>query len=218
MMSFRILSVLLAALSLLLFTLPLACDDDDDDDDDATDDDATDDDAADDDAVDDDSADDDDDSIGDDDDDDGGSWTDETSGLTWRIDPAPETMDLATGASYCQNLNANAQTWRLPTISELRSLIRGCAYTAPGGSCTVTDQCLVHADCWNTTCWDCDEGQGPANGNFWPIEMHGQGGWYWSASAITDFPGWMWAIPFYGGDIDGYDATLKVYVRCVREG
>jgi len=215
------LSVLLITSACLLVT----CNDDDDDDegdddviddDDVNDDDVGDDDAGDDDANDDDIQDDD--NIQDDDDDDDDdnvdAWTDPTTGLTWQIYPAEDTMAWEPAIAYCGNLGGGS--WRLPTISELRSLIRGCPYTAPGGSCTVTDDCLVHADCWNYTCWDCDEGQGPAEGIFWPDEMRGSGSWYWSISPVTDYPGWIWAIPFRGGDIDTYDATLKVHVRCVR--
>ena len=117
----------LSFLAILVFVIALAIagpsecslsgdDDDDDDDDDATDDD-DDDDATDD---DDDTADDDDDS-GDDDDDDS-TWTDADSGLMWQITPMVGTKLEA--EDYCENLSlGGVDDWRLPTISQLRTLI-----------------------------------------------------------------------------------------------
>jgi len=214
--------ILLAMIG-LTFAAPLACDDDNNSgrsDDDGTDDDASDDDASDDDASDDDASDDDatDDDASDDDtsDDDEEVFVDSASGLTWQ-NGMPTTMVWNDAVAYCDTVTwGGASDWRLPTISELRTLIRGCDATAPGGSCTVTDACLEHASCWNETCWSCNEGEGPAGGKFWPPELLGEGGWYWSVSLVSDFPGWAWAIPFWGGDIDSYNQSLAVYTRCVR--
>ncbi|MCZ7584710.1 MAG: DUF1566 domain-containing protein [Deltaproteobacteria bacterium] len=185
-------------------------DDDDDDNDDRADDDEHDDD------VDGDDEDDDDDETSDDDIS-GEVWTDTVSGLMWTIDPAEETMNWAEADAYCNgSVYGGVDDWRLPTISELRSLIRGCDVTAPGGACGVTDDCLNAGECWSEVCWECVEGTGPADGIFWPSELRGPGGWYWSASLVADYSGWAWAIPFWGGDIDTYDMSLDVYVRCVR--
>ncbi|MDP8223371.1 MAG: DUF1566 domain-containing protein [Candidatus Lernaella stagnicola] len=215
-MAFSRYLLMLAILSLFVvsFAFAFACGDDDDDDDSVPGDDDNNDNDNDDDN--DDAGDDDDDDDNDDDSSAGAVWTDSTTGLTWQNE-MPIQLIWEQALSYCNDLEwGGFSDWHLPTISELRSLIRGCDATATGGSCGVTDSCLAYDSCWDIICWSCDEGNGPANGNFWPSEMVGLGGWYWSSSAISDYADWVWAIPFYGGDIDGYDASLEVYVRCVR--
>jgi hypothetical protein len=204
----------LVAFMLIVFSLFAACGDDDDadadDDDDAGEDD--------DDSVDDDDSEmDDDDSTGDDDDASPGDvWTDSTTGLMWQ-NGNDNQLNWTDAIAYCHDLDwGGYDDWHLPTISELRSLIRGCEATASGGACGITDSCTAYDTCWDEVCWSCDEWQGPANGIFWPSELIGTGGWYWSSSDVSDYDNWAWAIPFWGGDIDGYDTTLAVYVRCVR--
>jgi len=226
------LTVLLACL--LSFSLSCGCGDDDDDDSgDATNDDDDDnddgqddddDDTADDD-VDDDSDDDVDDDVDDDinddvDDDSGdGVWVDSSSGLMWQI--AQDCCGpLNEAESYCQNLVlAGHSDWRLPTVSELRSLIRECDNTETGGSCGVTDSCL------DSSCYDevncylaCTENEGPADGCYWPSELNGTCGWFWSSSLYTNDIGFAWSIYFGFGSIATNDvnATNSMRSRCVR--
>lgn len=52
-------------------------------------------------------------------------WTDPLTGLTWQVNPASRKMKLKSAKSHCQNLSLGGNTdWRLPTKSELASLIR----------------------------------------------------------------------------------------------
>ena len=184
-------------------------DDDGGDDDDATDDDATDDDATDDDATDDDITDDD---ATDD------VWTDSTSGLTWQVTPSSNYMTWDEAKLYCENLSLVGGGWRLPTISELRSLIRGCDATMTGGACGVTDDCLSYYNCWNDPCYGCDYLGGPGSGGaYWPDVMSGPNEWYWSSSPVVDLGSLEWAVSFYVGYIDRCSVDYySTVVRCVR--
>ena len=49
------------------------------------------------------------------------------------------TLGLTGALSYCEGLNWGSYTdWRLPTVTELQTLIRGCTATSPGSSCGIT--------------------------------------------------------------------------------
>lgn len=155
---------------------------------------------------------------GDDDDDEasGEVWTDPSSGLMWQNgDDCCYEWDKAKG--LCQNSNWGGYgDWRLPTISELRSLIRGCSATEADGSCGVTDSCL-DSDCWNGPCDGCPGMDGPGTGGrYWPAGLAGDGYWYWSSSTVADDEPYAWSVDFDVGRVNTdivYDAS---YVRCVR--
>lgn len=142
-------------------------------------------------------------------------WTDPLTSLTWQNPPSADPMDLAAAKQYCDELKRNGhEDWRLPTIDELRSLVRGCPSTETGGACNVKEGCLA-ISCRNEACYSCDQNQGPAGGCYWPGEMVGICDYYWSASAAdTEF---AWILIFqYGAPgyfVFDYGAA---WVRCVR--
>ncbi|MCK9463347.1 MAG: DUF1566 domain-containing protein [Proteobacteria bacterium] len=113
--------------------------------------------------------------------------------------------------------------WRLPTISELRTLIRGCDATATDGDCNVTDDCL-QAACCGDACAGCEGMDGPGPGGcFWDPAIGGGCQMYWSSSGIyssgiydyTD----GWAVDFAYGSVVYRDPDLNLMlVRCVRDG
>lgn len=153
---------------------------------------------------------------GDDDDDDTqpeNVYDDQSSGLTWqtwtgRNDSAPEG-NLAALESYCSGLTwAGVEGWRGPSISELRSLVRGCPATATGGVCEVTDSCASMEECWEYDCNGCANYGGPGgNGYYWPDEMScGQpAGSVWSTTMISDQPKNNWVMFFSNADIEVRD-------------
>lgn len=207
--------ILILAIFLCAVLAFIACGDDDDDDNDNDDNDDNDDAADDDDN--DDAADDDDD---DDDDDSGGDvWTDSTTGLMWQNgEDCCERHEWEEAIAYCENLSLGGfDNWRLPTISELRSLIRGCDATATGGSCGVTDSCL-DSSCWNHDCSGCEDAEGPADGCYWPSEIKSDCTYYyfWSSSAVEDLDDTVWDIHFSNGHLSLNMDYFDYNVRCVR--
>ena len=193
-------------------------DDDDDiagDDDTAGDDDNT----GDDDTSDDDSSNDDDSTDDDDDDSGDGVWSDSSSGLMWQ-NGDDCYHEWGEAIAYCDSLSlAGYDDWRLPTISELRSIIRGCPDSETGGLCDVSDDCLTW-DCLSMFCDgdDCIEGDGPGpEGLFWPPELDGYGGVYWSSSEVEEYSGSnAWTVFFIGGDVAFAPIISSLFVRCVR--
>jgi Protein of unknown function (DUF1566) len=209
-------SLSLIVLFLLLLAFP-ACfewspkedEESEDDDDDAMDDEESEDDDdvpgdSDDDAVDDDDA-------------SGDVWEDSTSGLMWQ-NASNCCYGWSEAQSYCQNLNLSSyEDWRLPSISELRSLIRGCDATETGGSCGVADSCL-NRSCRDNSCTECSEGGDATDGCCWPSQLKGECSsyLYWSSSAVADYNNLVWIVGFDYGHVD--DTYVNTYggVRCVR--
>jgi len=121
-------------------------------------------------------------------------------------------MKWSQAVNYCKNLNENGYSdWRLPTISELRTLIEHCPETQTGGKCSVTDNCLSYKDCRNTPCKGCDY---PLNGQYY--SRLGDTERLWSSSVISDRPDKAWNVHFYFGYVDDISKGYDDYVRCVR--
>jgi Protein of unknown function (DUF1566)/FHA domain len=164
-----------------------------------------------------------------------GIWTDPETGMTWQVSPTGagvvldgeeiKGMEWPIAIKHCAALNlAGFSDWRLPTISEFRTLIRNCENTKTGGPCLVSDSCLSKERCSSNICACRGEGY-PENwprddvlrGIYWPPELVIENWWYWTASEVdgdADLRAW---------DIQGgttwIDVSLKVgwnMVRCVR--
>jgi formylglycine-generating enzyme required for sulfatase activity len=138
----------------------------------------------------------------------------------WQATTPGDYMTWEDAKAYCDNLKlAGYDDWRLPTISELRTLIRGCDATVTGGSCGVTDECLSYDDCWNDPCAGCDSLAGPGPGGaYWPDGITGEITWYWASSRLADIDYGAWGVDFGGGVGGGYhvDYSDRNFARCVR--
>ena len=204
MKHWMITTYLILALFVVALGLLIACGDDDDDDDSSSNDDD----------------DDDNDTTGGEDDDDDLTneevWSDTVSGLMWQRDVESD-MIWEDSITYCQNLVLSGfENWRVPNISELRSLIRGCEGTEIDGDCAVTVECLGEG-CMNNACYGCPEIDGPAdNGAFWPPELYGDPGYYWTSNTVSYEPGYAWFVDFESGSLTGIGILAKQYIRCVR--
>ena len=148
----------------------------------------------------------------------GAVWTDASSGLTWQVAPTGGTMKWEAAKSHCASLSLGGSVgWRLPTINELRSLIRGCPATQKGGSCGVTDSCLSYKSCRSSACDGCSSKGGPGPGGaYWPPELSGKISWYWSSSAVADVDNFAWYVDFYNGYVYYGYVDNDYYARCVR--
>ena len=136
---------------------------------------------------------------------DGNMWSSRSSyEMTWD-----------SAVSYCNNLTeCGYSDWHLPTISELRTLIKNCLGSQTGGACAVKDPDCLSKDCWSGDCY-CDY-------------MENNGGYYsklgdddkvglWSSSTRSDNTDYAWSVLFYYGYVYNFNKTyINFYVRCVR--
>jgi len=144
-------------------------------------------------------------------------WKDPNSGLTWQVNPTGDRISWNNAKSHCQNLSLGGYSdWRLPTVSELRSLIRGCPQTEKAGSCRVTDSCSDHS-CWNDSCSGCLLMGGPAPGGaYWPSELSGKISWYWSSLTVGDSINGAWLVSYHYASVVPTLVYNECGVRCVR--
>lgn len=120
-------------------------------------------------------------------------------------------MKWSEAVDYCKNLSENAYSdWRLPTISELRTLIENCPETETGGKCAVTDSCLDGWDCRNAPCKGCYESRDGIYSRFG--DTYG----LWSSSTDVSYTFGAWFVYFVNGGIANDDKVNTHYVRCVR--
>jgi len=143
-------------------------------------------------------------------------WTDPASGLTWQKTPASGYVNWQNAMDYCENLNlAERSDWRLPTIWELRTLVRDCYGTETGGPCAVTDACL-EMSCQDETCYPCEYGEGPSDGCFGIPELPAGCDYYWSSSHVADASDRAWAVGFSSAFIYKPRVYYSFHARCVR--
>ena len=138
---------------------------------------------------------------------------DPASGLSWQQEPGSETWDNA--VTYCQNLVLDGGGWRLPNISELRSLVRNCPDIQAGGACGVATTCLEYS-CWsNANCQpsSCVDNASTAD-CYWPVELGGTCMAYWSSSEPLSTSAWY--VTFEMGYVYDAEKTYTNGVRCVR--
>lgn len=98
-----------------------------------------------------------------------GTFTDTNSGLMWQgvgVDHPLAAANTNMMARQCNTTKTGCnngryyEDWRVPTIDEVRSLIRGCADTAVGGSCPASESCYQMETCINSDCDGCGTGNG----------------------------------------------------------
>jgi hypothetical protein len=146
-----------------------------------------------------------------------GGWYDPSSGLCWEDPPERIGRSWDDAVAYCDGLALGGRDdWFLPTIDELRSLIRNCPATETGGSCNVTAACLGPG-CRNVECSGCAYGEGPG-GAYWPAELHGFASWYWSSSRFTGDAPNAWHVDFDGAYVHREHISALFQARCVRPG
>lgn len=127
------------------------------------------------------------------------------------------TWDVA--KAFCEDSEIGSYTdWRLPTIEELRSLIKGCPGTQTGGACPALNSCTT-SDCLTAACNGCGIDLGPgADGRYiddafaMPLDTH-----FWSSTRLnlSELP--AFTVEFDSGRINVAVTTVTLKtVRCVR--
>jgi hypothetical protein len=164
-----------------------------------------------------------------------GIWTDENTGLTWYNPPVGELRKVRWTAARrtCAVLDFDGGQWRLPTITELGTLVRACNGD-PMKPCEVSEDCLSQS-CWSErsctwrkltytdnpippgVCNKSAMGQGAC---FWPEELVGPCSDHWSSSEVSNVPGYAWIFNFKWdgagigikqkcGDLNKYKSIFK---------
>lgn len=141
-------------------------------------------------------------------------WVDAGTGLMWQVSPPTDYVDWDAAMTYCNGLALCGHgDWRLPTVSELRSIVRGCPATETGGACGVTDECLA-SSCWSPgTCWTCRE----VAGCYVDANLTGSCDMYWSSSSWAEAETHAWGVNFGYAEVDlGLKGGFG-WIRCVRD-
>ena len=136
---------------------------------------------------------------------------DSSSGLIWSA-KASSTYTWQNAVNYCSSYSEGGLSgWHLPTISELRTLIKNCSGTQmPGGSCGVTDSCLS-SSCWTeSACYSCSYDSTGGHSKFGETDA------FWSSSTTSDDTDYAWFVYFSFGRVLNYYKSYDYYVRCVR--
>ena len=109
--------------------------------------------------------------------------------------------------SYCNSLTACGYSdWHLPTITELRTLIRNCSATETGSSsCYLDGSYGFYCHC-----------SGCSEDNSGKYSKLGDAYWYWSSSMHEDFEYVMCGVYFSTGEIGNQEVFSGGNVRCVR--
>ena len=145
------------------------------------------------------------------------TWTDPRFGLTWQNPDGESGIRWEEARHYCESLVLDDYSdWRVPTIWELRTLIRGCPPTQVGGECPVVEGDCLAKSCRNESCDGCSDWNGPADGCYWPDGLRGSCSTYWSSSAVEDSAASAWVVTFLQVSVDPLGDTNKRRVRCVR--
>ncbi len=135
----------------------------------------------------------------------GDNFPNEHDGLNWSdVLDTSEGGDWGEAVGCCKKLGG-----RLPTISELRTLIQNCPGTETGGECGVTDDCLSFADCWNHPCFGCEYDE---SGKY---SIFGDADILWSSSEQSDNADRAWYVSFNDGRVYG-GRHDNGSVRCVK--
>ncbi len=141
---------------------------------------------------------------------------DSSSGLTWSA-KAPNLMNWNNADSYCDTLTESGYSdWRLPTISELRTLIQNCPATQMplvegSETCPVrydnnSNYCIADS-CRTDSCNGCYSDSTGEFSKFGDIDG------FWSSSSDHLY---AWFVHFENAYVGKAHKTTSTYVRCVR--
>lgn len=137
---------------------------------------------------------------------------DDENYLIWSK-KATDTMKWANAQTYCEKLTEGGfDDWRLPTISELRTLILNCPGSMPDGNCKVKDPgCLSLKACYTDATCSCSE---DSSGKY---SVFGETDILWSSSTRSDADTSRWRVDFDSAKPYSLNKELDYgTVRCVR--
>ena len=142
-----------------------------------------------------------------------GLWS---KGLMWSS-ISSDKMNWSDAGSYCENLGEEGyDTWRLPNISELRTIIQNCENSQTGGLCAVSEPDHLSSEYSSDNC-ACESKEN--NEGFYSALGDDDTVWLWSSSSLKEDrenSDYAWVVDFSSADIRFKDKSLTHSVRCVR--
>ncbi len=135
----------------------------------------------------------------------GGKY-DSNTGLCWQFPISEEDMWWIEAKYFCEYLIDGERTdWRLPSIEELRALIKGCKATQTGGECGILEDGGT-----NGNCDGCAPLEGPGiSGCYWTFEVDQ----YCGQQSENRSTFWS-STPDTGGQFNAVDFTTGRLTRC----
>jgi len=137
-------------------------------------------------------------------------WTDPHTGLVWSVKNDRYGVKHDSANYFCKNMKENEKKdWRIPTISELRTLIKNCSKTETTGQCKASDSCQTSA-CITASCGGCENS---SDGRYSKL---GDTGWYWSSTRVDGVQsGNLLFVGFSAGYVNKAYEMEKLMIRCV---
>ena len=145
-------------------------------------------------------------------------WKDPVTHLMWQKHIQDKTMNWKEAVAYCKKLTTGGyKDWHLPSIDELRSLVRKCPSTETNGPCNIKLTGCLDPLCWDTACNGCplDKGRN-TDGMYLPDEIHAHCCIYWSSTTLINNKYEVWTISFNLARIDNNLKDYNFSVICVR--
>jgi Protein of unknown function (DUF1566) len=141
-------------------------------------------------------------------------YVDSATQLEWQQNPVGGPLDFASAITHCNQLELQGGGWRLPTIEELRTLLRGCPASEIGGACQATEKCRTFDACL-VGCNGCELEFFEGEGCYRVEGLAGSCDWYWSSTELDNMDG-AWYVVFSSAHICGRSKDVFGQVRCVR--
>lgn len=138
---------------------------------------------------------------------------DVVTGLTWQRNKQAGTYTWDAAGTYCANLELGGYSdWRIPNITELRTIIINCPGTVTGGACAINDPGHLSNSEWSIeTCNFCDYTTDGRYSVFGDNQVY-----LWSSSTYADLTTLAWHASFFNGSVYNNYKDHDANVRCVR--
>ncbi len=153
-------------------------------------------------------------------------WSDAGTGLDWQAVPPESEMTWDWAVNYCDGLDLGGFTdWRLPNITELRTLLRDCwTVSAYSDACPVHDVCshcgpFPFDACLEVECKIMEFCGKCRNGSAFPEDLPGADDGYWWSSSETSWGGnntSAWELNYQGTIGHNNKLSSSTKIRCVR--
>ena len=146
----------------------------------------------------------------------------ETKPKRYWSERSKNKMNFDDAKKYCMNLNQDEKDiWRLPSIDELRTVIRNCE-TKKDGQCRISER-IEHFSSKDKDHKNCACKIEKNNGGKYSIltkhdtsKIDGYGITLWSSTTLSDNEYSAWGVNFSDAAIDIYFKNTEHYVRCIR--